>query len=132
MTFPATQKCFPASVTERWDAGTDVAKPELPAALGSRRGTQQAQGCFPSLPAFPAHTRVCAHTHTDTQKHMDAPRGRSGGSGREQSRQQAGRGAAGQRCGEMGLAWGRERNKRSLWRTSGLSLTHAGKKLIKK
>lgn len=86
---------------------------------------------FPPLPAFSAHTRVCAYTHTDTQKHMDAPRGRSGGSGREQSRQQAGRGAARQRCGEMGLAWGRERNKRPLWRASGLSLTHAGKKLIK-
>lgn len=77
MPFTATQKCFLASVSERWDPGTHVAKLELPAVLGSCRRPQKVQGYFPSFPAFPTHMHVCAYTRT--YKHRDALRGRSSG-----------------------------------------------------
>lgn len=105
MLFAATQKCFPASVSKRWDPGTHVAKLELPAALGSCKRLQKAQGYFASLPAFPAHTHVCAYTLI--HKHMDALRGRSSGLGvawQQERAQQAAR----RQGSEMGLAWGRE------------------------
>lgn len=47
MPFAVTQKCFLASISERWDPGTLIAKPELLGALSSCRRQQPAH--FPSL-----------------------------------------------------------------------------------
>lgn len=111
MPFPATQKCFLASVSERWDPGTHVAKLELPAAVGSRRRPRKAQGYFPSLPAFPTHTHVCACTCTPT--HTDALRGWSSGLG-------AGGSTAGST--QAGSCW-------AALRRNGISLGEGGREI---
>lgn len=105
--FCSDTEMLPSICQQGMDPGTHVAKLELPAALGSRRRPQKAQGYFAPLSAFPAHRHVCAYTRR--HKHTDAPWGRSNGLG--VAWQQEGAQQAGERNGISLGEGGRKRNK---------------------